>query len=114
MKKPKIVCLCGSSRYVGHHQAAIMQETLAGNIVIPMGLYGHADFPPGAKKATDDSNEGCSVKQMLDELHLHKIEMSDEVLFIKPAGTVLGNSSMRELFFAQSRSKTIRFYEGEK
>jgi DNA (cytosine-5)-methyltransferase 1 len=44
----------------------MMEETLAGNIVIPMGLYGHADYPPGAKAATHDGDEATAVKQMLD------------------------------------------------
>ena len=49
--RPKIVCLCGSTRFPDAHHAA-MNETLAGNIVLAMGVYGHADFPPGAHALT--------------------------------------------------------------
>ena len=52
MTKAKVVTLCGSSKWPDRHMEAMMNETLAGNIVVPMGLYGHADLPPGS--------EGCN------------------------------------------------------
>ena len=109
MKEPKIVCLCGSSRYPELHMIVMMQETLAGNIVIPMGLYGHADFPPGAKAATNDGDEATEVKQMLDRLHKSKIDLAHEILVINPNGYV-GNSTLSEIEYAKAHGKGVRFY----
>ena len=87
-----------------------MEETLKGNIVIPMGLYGHADFPPGAKDATNDGDESTEVKQMLDNLHFRKIDISDEILVVNVDGYV-GNSTKREIEYARSTGKRVRFLE---
>jgi len=87
-----------------------MIETLNGNIVIPMGLYGHADFPPGAKAATCDGDESTEVKQRLDALHIEKIRLCDEILVVNPGGYI-GNSTKREIEFAQANGKGVRYSE---
>lgn len=109
-EKPTVVCLCGSSRYPDAHFRVMMDETLAGRIVIPLGLYGHADFPPGAKHATSDGDESTAVKQMLDRLHFRKIDMSDEILVVNVGGYI-GSSTQREITYAQAQGKRIRFTE---
>lgn len=86
----------------------MMDETLAGRIVIPMGLYGHADFPTGAKEATSDGDESTSVKQMLDRLHFAKIDLSYEILVVNIGGYV-GSSTRREIEYAKSTGKKVRF-----
>lgn len=86
----------------------MMDETLAGNIVIPMGLYGHADFPSGARAATNDGDESTEVKQMLDRLHFAKIDLSDEILVVNVGG-YFGASTSREIAYAESKGKTVRF-----
>lgn len=110
MPKPKIVCLCGSSKFPEHHLRAMMEETLAGNIVIPLGLYGHADFPIGAKAASNDGDESTEVKKMLDALHLRKIDLADEILVMNVGGYI-GNSTRRELDYAMEHGKQVRFFE---
>ena len=47
---------------------------------------------------------------MLDDLHLRKIELADEVLILNVGGYV-GQSTARELAFARSLGKTVRFLE---
>lgn len=107
---PSVVCLCGSSRWPEKHMEVMMAETLDGKIVIPMGLYGHADFPAGAKEATNDGDESTEVKQMLDRLHFAKIDLADEILVVNVGGYV-GNSTRREIAYAEKHGKRVRFLE---
>ena len=74
--KPTIVCLCGSTRFWRTFQQASLRETLAGKIVLSIG----------AASGTDDEHFGNlppeeyhRVKAQLDELHLRKIDLADEV-----------------------------------
>jgi hypothetical protein len=111
MERPTVVCLCGSSRWPYAHMAVMMRETLAGNIVIPMGCYGHADFPTGAKQATSDGDEADAVKQMLDQLHFRKIDLADQVIVVM-VDSVIGNSTRREIAYAESQGKLVRYVDG--
>jgi ATP-dependent Lon protease len=88
----------------------MMQETLAGKIVVPMGLYGHADFPEGAKAATNDGDESTEVKQMLDSLHFRKIKLADEVIIVTQ-GKYIGSSTRREIAHAESLGKVVRYID---
>lgn len=107
--KPKVICLCGSSKYPEDHMEAMMVETLKGHIVIPMGLYGHADFPKGEREATQDACLDCVTKQMLDELHKRKIDLSDEILVINKNGYV-GESTRGEIEYAKNLGKIVRYW----
>lgn len=110
MNRPIIVCLCGSTRFWREFQRAGLRETLAGKIVLSIG----------AASGTDDEHFGnlpaeeySRVKAMLDELHLRKIDLADEVLILNLNGYI-GESTARELQYAQSLGKTIRFLEAPK
>jgi hypothetical protein len=96
--RPRRVALCGSSRFKAEHIEAMRQETLAGRIVLPMGLYGHVE---GLDMAGP-------VKEMLDRLHLAKIDAADEVLVINLGGYV-GASTRREIEYALSLGKPVRY-----
>lgn len=104
------VCFCGSSKWPELHHRLMMQETLAGRIVIPMGLYGHADYPAGAKAATNDGDESTAVKQMLDTLHHRKIDLADEILVISQGGYI-GSSTKREIEYATKTGKKVRYHD---
>jgi hypothetical protein len=69
MIKPTVVCLCGSTRFKDPFIEANKSETLKGNIVLSVGLFGHHEEL--------DMDGEC--KAMLDNLHLRKIDLSDEV-----------------------------------
>lgn len=100
--KPTIVCLCGSTRFKEAYIKAMREETLKGHIVVSVGLFGHYE-------GLDMKGE---TKKMLDALHLSKINLADEVLFLNVGGYI-GESTSRELAFARRRNKTIRFLEGD-
>ncbi len=50
------------------------------------------------------------VKEMLDDLHLDKISLCDELLVLNLGGYV-GPSTRREVLFAIRSGKTIRWLE---
>ena len=89
-----------------------MDETLAGNIVIPMGLYGHADYPTGARAATNDGDESTAVKQMLDRLHFQKINLANEIIVVTKDGYI-GDSTRREIAHAEATGKRVRYWPND-
>ncbi len=102
MIKPTIVCLCGSTRFKQQFIEANFRETMAGKIVLSVGWFGHAD----GNIYTPTEEE----KVRLDELHLRKIDLADEILIINCNGYI-GESTSRELFYAKAHGKQVRFLE---
>lgn len=106
-KRPTIVTLCGSTRFSDAYQKANLEETLAGRIVLTIGCDMRTDAELFEGKTQDELIE---VKQRLDDLHLWKVSLSDEVLILNLNG-YLGESTARELEYARSLGKKIRFLE---
>lgn len=104
----KVITLCGSSRFPQAFELANMHLSLQGNIVIGLSCYGHADTPVGAKFLTSDGDENTPEKQRLDQLHFRKIDLSDEV-FVVNVGGYVGSSTKREIAYAQSNGKAVRY-----
>lgn len=106
VKRPTIVCLCGSTRFYTAFQEANYRETMAGKIVLSVGFYPHAqDEAHGEEK-------GCTPEQKvaLDELHFRKIDLADEVLVLNVGGYT-GYSTNREIAYAVKIGKPVRFLE---
>jgi hypothetical protein len=97
--RPKIICLCGSTRFMTEFYDANMRETLAGNVVLSVGMSSHGDCKPTEEQ-----------KAMLDELHLRKIDMANEVLVLNVGGYV-GESTRREIEYATAHGKLVRYLE---
>ena len=107
VRKPIIVCLCGSTRFGEAFRLAEFQETLSGKIVLTIGcnmrsdddLFGHL-------------NEAAreQIIRNLDELHLRKIDLAKEVLILNVGGYI-GEGTSRELAYARGLGKTIRYLE---
>lgn len=79
-----------------------------GRIVISMGSFGHADIPQGARYLTSDGDEKDLNKRTVDELHLRKIDLADEILVINVGG-YYGNSTTREIGYARVNGKPVRY-----
>ncbi len=105
--KPTIVCLCGSTRFSEAFQQANLRETLHGRIVLSIGCDMRSDDEIFAHKPADELEE---IKAMLDELHLRKIDLADEVLILN-VGKYIGPSTTRELAYARANGKRVRFLE---
>jgi hypothetical protein len=101
---PRIVCLCGSGRFLEAFQNAEFSETLAGRIVLTIGCntIDIARDPVAA--------EIRHLKPRLDELHLRKIDLADEVLVLNVGGYI-GESTSREIGYAVSLGKPVRYLE---
>lgn len=108
--RPKIVCLCGSTRFMHAYTEANEAETLAGNIVLTVGNNPIRMMREAVENVASLMTK--DVKAALDELHLHKILMSNEVLFLNVGGYI-GDSTARELAFALYIGKPVRFIEPE-
>lgn len=102
MSIPKIVCLCGSTKFKDEYIKANRDETLKGHIVLSVGLFGHHE------KLDMDG----PTKKMLDKLHLQKIDLADEILVLNVGGYI-GSSTKNEIEYAKYKNKNIRFLENE-
>lgn len=73
--------------------------TLAGNIVISVGCFGH-------------SGDVLTEKQkiMLDDMHKRKIDMADEI-FVINVGGYIGESTKSEIEYAKSQGKKVFYLE---
>lgn len=98
----KIITLCGSTKFKDDFFEAQERLTLEGNIVISVGLFGHAD----KKYDTVITDE---VKEMLDDLHKRKIDLSDEIYVINKNGYI-GSSTKLESVYAYTL-KDIKLYD---
>ena len=104
--RPKIVVLCGSTRFYKAFQRATYEESMAGRIVLSVGFYMHS--------AVDAHGEtwGCTPEQKLklDELHFRKIDLADEAFVLNVDGYI-GESTRNELAYAIAMAKDVRFLE---
>ena len=104
----KVITLCGSTRFRDEFMEAQKRLTLGGNIVISVGLFGHA----GDKEVWENMDEGTltGTKEMLDDMHLRKIDMADEIYVINVGGYI-GSSTRNEIEYAKRTGKMIRYLE---
>ena len=104
---PKIICLCGSSRFIS--ELAITGWELEKKGYIALGLHllprRYTDLP-------DHLAEAQGVKETMDELHKRKIDLADEVLILNIGGYI-GESTRSELEYARAHGKPVRFIEPE-
>ena len=97
----KIVTLCGSTRFKEQFMEAQKRLTLEGNIVISVGLFGHSG---------DDDVWKSGVKEMLDDMHLRKIDLADEI-FVINVGGYIGSSTRSEIEYATKNNIPVRYLE---
>jgi len=97
----RVITLCGSTRFKDAFMAAQKRLTLEGNIVISVGLFGHAG---DAEVWTE------GTKAMLDDMHKRKIDMADEIYVINVGGYI-GQSTRSEIDYARATGKPVRYLE---
>lgn len=104
----KVITLCGSTRFKEEFIAIQKQLTLEGYIVISVGLFGHS----GDSEVWENMDEGTltKTKEMLDDMHKRKIDMSDEIFVINVNGYI-GESTKSEIEYAQAMGKRVRYLE---
>ena len=100
----KVVTLCGSTRFKEQYMEVQKRLTLDGCIVISVGLFGHSG---------DDEVWKHGTKEMLDDMHLRKIDMADEI-FVINVGGYIGESTKREIAYAEKTGKKVNYLENDK
>ena len=106
----KIITLCGSTKFKDEFLKAQKDLTLKGNIVISVGLFGHS----GDSEVWENMDEGTftKTKEMLDDMHKRKIDLSDEI-FVINVGGYIGESTKSEIEYAKSTGKKVNYLEEE-
>lgn len=106
--KYPVITLCGSTRFKEEFMEMQKKLTLAGNIVISVGLFGHA----GDAEVWENMDEGTltRTKEMLDDMHKRKIDMADEIFVINKNGYI-GDSTRSEITYAMEHGKTVKYLE---
>jgi len=100
--KPTVVCLCGSTRFHEAWLKAAFDESLAGRITVGVAFY-HC-----AREHGETVGITPEQKTDLDDLHLRRIDLADEILVLNVAGYI-GESTARELAYAIVNRKGVRF-----
>lgn len=97
----RVITLCGSTRFKEDFERVNKELTLAGNIVISVGCFGHA-----GDVFTDEQ------KVMLDDIHKRKIDMADAIYVINKDGYI-GSSTRSEIQYAIRTGKQIIYMEDD-
>jgi len=91
---PRIVVICGSTRFMIEMTEADLRETRAGKIVVKPGCDMKSPH-----ELWSDPVEAEALKVRLDNLHRAKIRLADEVLVV---GDYIGDSTRAEITYARS------------
>ena len=102
---PKIVCLCGSTRFIELFAITTWELERKGNIVLGCTL-----LPKWYCECEDHFGEKTGTKAQCDELHLRKIDLCDEVFVLNKDGYI-GESTRNEIRYAIWRNKPVRYLE---
>lgn len=112
--KPKVVVLCGSSRYTDIMAVCswlIEREEKA----ITMGLH---LLPIWYTSPTGElpehhlaEHEGCADE--MDQLHMRKIDLADEI-FVVNYSDYVGNSTKNEIAYAKATNKPVRWFTSDR
>ncbi|MET7609542.1 hypothetical protein ABZX97_00345 [Streptomyces seoulensis] len=102
---PRVVVICGSTRFMAEMTEADLRETAAGKIVVKPACDMKSPHELWA-----DPVEAEALKARLDDLHRAKIRLADEVLVV---GDYIGDSTRAEISYARSLGKPVRFTHPE-
>ena len=107
MNKPKVITLCGSTRFTGEMLIKQWELTKQGFIVLSWCALPD-DYFNGGDKAHVGDQEG--VKEIVDEVHFRKIDISDEI-FVLNIGGYIGESTSNEIAYATKIGKPVKYLE---
>lgn len=97
----KVITLCGSTKFKEDFERVNRELTLAGNIVISVGCFGHS-----GDVFSDEQ------KEMFDEIHKRKIDLSDAIYVINKNGYI-GTSTANEIEYAKAHGKEVIFMDAK-
>ena len=105
---PKVITLCGSTRFEAEFAEANQRLTMEGCVVISLAMFSLPDLPD-----YDWTADSADLKGRLGAVHFQKIRMADEVYVVDPGGYV-GESTRREIAYAESLGKPVRYLSRER
>lgn len=105
MPLPKIVCLCGSTKFWKVFAEEGLRLTLEGHIVLD-----GAPGPAASEIAHSTLAEGRRLHAQMEVLHFRKIDLADEILVLNVGGYI-GESTEREIIYAESTGKVVRYLD---
>ena len=111
-KRPKIICTIGSTRFCDIEAVIKWEFEKQGYICLGMHLL--PDWYIKQKGWTENHHGGEQegVADIMDELHLQKIQMADKVFCINYDGYI-GERTSFELAFAKKLGKEINYLENQ-
>lgn len=95
--KYKIITLCGSTKFKEQFQYWNKYFTLNGNVVISVGCFGHSG---------DSQAFLFGMKCMLDQMHLQKIDMADQI-FVINKNDYIGQSTKKQIEYAKNKIRLL-------
>jgi hypothetical protein len=104
---PRVICLCGSTRFTTEMLILQWELTKQGKIILSWCALPDSYFKGGDKTHVGDQ-EG--VKEIVDEVHKRKIDLADEVLVLNIDGYI-GESTRSEINYAVGHGKPVRYLE---
>lgn len=103
----KIVCFCGSTRFT--NEMLMLTWELAKRGIIALGwCVLPTNHSPNGSEIDHHLAEREGVADILDELHLRKIDLADEVYIVNVDGYI-GDSTKREIAYAEKLNKPIQY-----
>ncbi len=106
--RPKIICFCGSSRFIWYFATLAWSFEKEGYITLGLHL-----LPPNyteEKVHADHIAEYEGVADKMDALHRRKIDIADMVFVINKDGYI-GKSTAAEIEYATKLGKPIKYLE---
>ncbi len=104
----KVITLCGSTTFEAEFAEVNQRLTMEGCVVISLGMFSLPNLPD-----YDWTADSSDLKGRLGGVHFHKIRMADEVYIVDPGGYV-GESTKREIAYAESLGKPVRYLSRER
>lgn len=109
--KPEIICICGSTRFADLHAIARWEFEKTGEAICLMINYLPSWYAEEQKwDGNDHFGEKAGNTEILDELHLRKIDLAARVYVINYEGYI-GESTRKEIEYAEKTGKPVSYME---
>lgn len=109
-EKPKIITLCGSTRFADQHAVMRWELEKQGNICLMINYLPAWYADSQGWNGNEHFGEKSGLKEYLDELHLRKIDLSDEIFVVNVEGYI-GESTAREIKYAEKLGLPVSYLE---
>jgi len=108
----KVITLCGSTRFTREMLVTQWNFTKQGHVVLSWCALPDDYYQEHALEVSTHIGDQEGVKEIVDEVHKRKIDLSDEVFVLNIAGYI-GESTKSEVLYALSKGVPVRLLEPE-